>query len=414
MDLPVPVTVLSGFPGAGKTTVLNHILANSAGRRIAALVDDSVSDARHALAHSVATPPHAQACQFDLPNGSVCRLLRDDLLREIQRLIDEDHFDAILIEASGVAEPMRIAETFEDHAVLAGAVRLDTLVTVIDASSFLRDYGCEETLAERSLVSHEADDRALAELLVEQIEFCDVLIINKADLVSTDEIKQVQRLLGALNPRARQCVVRLGSVPLNEVLMTGRFDIDATAGGPGRLALLDAEDDYLQRYANDHLVYRARRPFHPERWWAMLHQEWPGVLRSKGFFWLATRPDIAGSLAQAGSVCRHGPAGLWWAAQSRSEWPDDEGWRSEIVADWYGDLDNATIGDRRQELVLIGFGLDTAAWRAKFDACLLTDDEYAQGRHTWAAYDDPFPPWLHDDDEPHAGSTDGSSGRELL
>lgn len=398
---PLPVTVLSGFVGAGKTSLLNHLLVNDTGVKIAAIVDDT-----------------AAIQSATSPNGCEVFASGDDLLAQVRQLAAMKRFDAIVIEAASATDPMEIAEAFtfvdDDTAELAV---LDTFVTVIDASNFLRDHASAEALQERGIVTREDDDRTVVEVLTGQVEFCDVLVLNKTDLVSDEQLQQLKHILHSLNPNAVQLDARHADVPLSEVVNTARFDFDAASSAPGWLAILN--DPEAQNVASDsfgvgHFVYRARRPFHPERLWALLHEEWPGVLRGKGFFWLATRNDIGGTLSQAGGACRHGPAGMWWAAQDRSEWPTgDAELEAEIVAEWYGDPDDMTVGDRRQELVLIGLDLDATLWQNRFDACLLTEQEWSLGPDGWQAFDDPFPAWdldehdhEHDHDHDHGDDCD--------
>ncbi|MBP0591121.1 GTP-binding protein [Paraburkholderia sp. LEh10] len=409
MNQPLlPVTVISGFLGAGKTALVDQILSNRAGPRIAAIVPDL---AAVRLDIDNAAPVTTGASRVELPNGCACVEADEDVLEQMLELASANRFDAIVIEAAAVDEPLRIVESIIDDGSLAERASIDTAVTVIDAANFMRDYASTDALSERGIATHDDDDRTIVEVLIEQVEFADMLVINKADLVSPDDLIHLQAILAALNPRAVQIVSSYGNAPIEEVVRTARFDYDATSNGAGWLALLhdpisheDKADEHAEQPGVGHFVYRARRPFHPERLWALLHEEWKGVLRGKGFFWLATRNDIGGSLSQAGGACRPAPAGTWWAAQDRSEWPEgDAELMDEIAADWYGDMDDFTIGDRRQELVLIGVDLDRSQWRAKFDACLLTDDEYALGAEGWRTLADPFPAWdLEDDDHDHA------------
>ncbi|WP_213780084.1 GTP-binding protein [Caballeronia sp. dw_276] len=362
MNQPLPVTVLAGLPGAGKTTLVNHILADRVALRIAVVSSET-----------------------------------GDLSNEIARVAAEQNFDAIVVEASGHDDPQTIAENLVFDNDIA---YLDTIVTVIDAQNFPRDYASTDVLGH-----DEEGDRTVVETLVAQIEFCDVIVINKTDLISAPALVELRDILHALNPRADLIDASFGVVPLKDVVNTDRFDFDATSSAPGWLEMLNAEPDAAPLVAANEsgiggFVYRARRPFHPERLWSLLHQEWTGVLRSKGFFWLATRSDIGGSLSQAGSALRHGPAGMWWAAQDRSEWPTgDAELEAEIAADWFGDADDMSVGDRRQELAIIGKELDEKHWRGAFDACLLTDQEWSQGAQAWLAFSDPFPSWEMDDDD---------------
>jgi G3E family GTPase len=392
---PLPVTVLSGFLGAGKTSVLRHILHNRAGRRVALIVND-MSDVNIDAAlvkGGSARLSRTEEKLVELSNGCICCTLREDLLKEVAALAREGRFDQLVIESTGISEPLPVAETFtftdEQGRTLNDLARLDTMVTVVDALNFLRDYGSGDSLTERRAARDEGDDRCVVDLLIEQVEFADVIVINKTDLVTSAELGQLAAILRALNPRAELVFSAFGRVPLDRVLQTGRFDFDAAEQAPGWLRELRGEHTpETQEYGIGSFVYRARRPFHPQRFMELLAGEWPGVLRSKGFFWLASRMDWAGAFSQAGAACRTEAAGPWWASVPRRDWPDDEEQGREIARTW-----QEPWGDRRQELVLIGLDIDQPALTARFDACLLTDAEMAMGPEHWSTLPDPFLPW---------------------
>ncbi len=392
----LPVTVLSGFLGAGKTRILSSILNNRDDKKVAVIVNDmSEINIDSSIIQNEVSLNHSEEKLIEMSNGCICCTLREDLLEEVTKLAQQKRFDYLVIESTGISEPLPVAETFtfsdEDGVSLSDVANLDTMVTVVDAVNFMKDYEEAKYLKETGESLGDDDERSVADLLIDQVEFADIILISKTDLADLDEIERLKAVIKTLNTKAKIISIAHGNIDINEVLNTGLFDFEKAQHAPGWLKEMRGEHvPETEEYGISSFVYEARRPFHPRKFFDFLHstEQYGKLIRSKGYFWLATRPEFAGQWSQAGGIAHYGFAGMFWKAVPKKNWPDDKEYLTSIEKQWV-----EPFGDMRQELVFIGQGLDQKSMIKSLDKCLLNERDVLKGRSYWATLDDPFPAW---------------------
>lgn len=392
----LPVTVLSGFLGAGKTTVLSHILNNRQNKKVAVIVNDmSEINIDSAIVQNEVSLNRSEEKLVELSNGCICCTLREDLLEEVNRLAKDGRFDYLVIESTGISEPLPVAETFtfadEQGVSLSDVADLDTMVTVVDAVNFLKDYDEAKSLQETGESLGEEDERSVADLLVDQVEFADIILVSKTDLVKREGIERLTAILKTLNTHAKVIPISQGQVDVNSVLNTGLFNFERAEQASGWLKEMRGEHvPETEEYGISSFSYQARRPFHPEKFYDFIHNTkgYGTLLRSKGYFWLASRPQFVGQWSQAGGMARYGFAGMFWKSVPKQDWPTDEEYLASIKEKWV-----EPFGDMRQELVFIGQGLEQENITKALDKCLLSEEEILRGNDYWVTLPDPFPAW---------------------